>query len=443
MRLPYYFFSIKNIFSILLLFYCFFVCNYKKLYANNLDDDSCFYILDFSSNNSQDNSLEEDIFLAAGSNDRHDRRKNRKLQLSRTDQIPHARLAEATTSYMEGYIQAQIDANYYELQVLVYVDNTGVVFLYNLPSDARIKHSIIAFVEDIPDVEEVREGIMDPEIKEQIEERQPIRHVKGVWFPESTVLFTPLIANPRDPIYSIAYRWGDVVLAKQQIEVSLGDVFPIFRWFNVFKSRGDLQIDIAACMWAAFDMNPKVHPNGETAELITTDYLLSIPVTYAIDQWAFRFRIYHISSHLGDEFMVNNPDVPRVNPSFEVIETFASFQATDSLRLYGGPGFIINSDNSYPMKYIYLEYGIEFRGPGFRHHYHWLYGVPFFALDVQNWQVNHFRPSIVVQLGYEWSKLQGAGRKVRIFGEYHNGYSEGQFFKENTHYWAVRATWGF
>lgn len=439
-RLCYFSFT-KNICQSLLLFYCIFLCHCKKLYSELITiEDTGFYTTDLSSDNFHDLSLEEDILFISGTNEN---KRHRRLQLSRSDQIPQERLAEETASYMEGYIQAQIDANYYELQVLVYVDSDGTVHLYNLPTDARIKQSIIAYVRDIPDVERVQEGILDTEMEAKIAARQPIRRVKGVWFPESTVLFTPLIANPRDPIYSIAYRWGDIVLAKQQVSVSLGDVFPIFRWFNVFNSQGDMQIDIAACMWAAFDMNPKVHPNGETAELITTDYLLSIPLTYAIDIWAFRFRIYHISSHLGDEFMVNNPHVPRVNPSFEAIETFASCQATDGLRIYFGPGFIINSDQSYPMKYFYIEYGFEFRAPGFRHHYHHLYGAPFLAFDVQNWEVNHYRPSIVIQLGYEWSKLQGAGRKVRIFGEYHNGYSEGQFFKENTRYWAIRATWGF
>lgn len=368
---------------------------------------------------------------------------SKRLRLSRTDQIPKERLKEETASYLEGYIQALIDANYYELNVLVYVNKDGKVFLYNLPNDERIKRSIIAFVKDLPDVEEVEEGAIDPEIEERIAQRQPIRQVKGVWFPESTVLFPPLIANPRDPIYSVAYRWSDEVLANNQIAVSLGDVFPIFRWFDVLPPRGDLQIDIGACMWANFNMNPSNTPNGEWAELVTTDYLLSIPLSYAFDKWAFRLRIYHISSHLGDELMFNQPQIMRLNPSFEAIDFFASFQANDGLRLYAGPGFILNSDQSYPLKVFYAEYGLEYRMNGWRHHFHRIYGCPFFAVDIQQWQANHFTPSVTAQLGYEWSKLQGAGRKVRLFGEYHNGYSEGQFFKERTDYFAIRATWGF
>jgi hypothetical protein len=386
--------------------------------------------------NEEISELDDDFHLVA------ETEKKKTLRLSRQDQIPKERLKEETASYLEGYIQALIDANYYELNVLVYVNKEGIVYLYNLPKDDRIRNSILEFVRDLPDVAQVKEADLDASAKARIEERQPIRQVGGVWFPESTVLFQPLIANPREPIYSVAYRWNDI-LAKSQIAISLGDFFPIFRWFNVLPWKGDLQIDIAACVWGNFDMNPKVHPNNEWAELITTDYILMIPISYAINKWSYRLRGYHISSHLGDEYMVNHGNVLRVNPSFEAIDFFISYQATNGLRLYGGPGFVVHSDTSYPMKTFYFEYGLEWRFMGLRYHYHKLYGAPFFAADFQNWQANNFKLSTTLQLGYEWSKLQGAGRKVRLFAEYHNGYSEGQFFYKHTDYIAIRIAWGF
>ncbi len=373
-----------------------------------------------------------------------EKEKKRRMSLSRTDQIPPGRFAEESASYTEGYIQAMIDANYYELNVIVYVDRERVVYLYNLPSDARIKKSIIAFVQDIPDVADVKQGEMDAAIKKRVEERQgAIRQIKGVWFPESTVLFPPIIANPREPLYSIAYRWFDDVLAPQLIAVSLGDVFPIFRWFDVFPAHGDLQIDIAACAWADFNMSPEVHPNNEWAELINTDYLIAIPISYAFDKWAFRLRGYHISGHLGDEFIVNNPGFTRVNPSFEAIDFMGSYQITSGLRVYGGPGFVVHSDDTFPMKVFYVEMGLEWRFYGLRMHSHKLYGAPFFAGDLQLWEATNYQPSGTVMLGYEFSKLQGAGRKVRLFVEYHNGYSAGQFWNKTCQYLGIRASWGF
>ena len=53
--------------------------------------------------------------------------KKKNLRLSRQDQIPEERLKEETASYLEGYIQALIDANYYELNVLEIPENGSVL----------------------------------------------------------------------------------------------------------------------------------------------------------------------------------------------------------------------------------------------------------------------------------------------------------------------------
>ena len=390
---------------------------------------------------SGDECRKEQIWRDAQSLTRKRRKSGSHLKNISKDQIPVALLEEESVCYLEGYIQALIDANFYENYVVVYVDRNKVVYLYNLPSDQRIKNSIIAFVKDLPGIKDVKEKEIDKAAAEKVREKRMQSHAPGVWFPESTVLFSPLIANPRDPVYSLAYRWGDEVIANEQIAISLGDIFPLYRFFNVWG--GDLQIDIGACMWANFDMNPVVTPNNEAVELVTTDYILSIPISYAKDNYSLRLRIYHISSHLGDEFMVNQPQVARVNPSFEAIDFFGSYQFQDSLRLYAGPGVIINSDPSFPMKYAYFEYGFEFKPLVQKYNHPRLYGGPFLALDCQQWQLHNYRPSLTLQLGYSWYKFERAGRNLRLFVEYHNGYSEGQFFDQITEYWAIRGAWGF
>lgn len=373
--------------------------------------------------------------------EKKEKKKKWSLRLTKKDHLPADMLEQESSCYLEGYIQALIDANYYENYVIVSVDDDHVVYLYNLPSDQRIKNSIISFVEDLPGIKTVKVKDIDKGTAEKIKADRHDFHLVGVWFPETTVLFQPLIANPRDPVYSIAYRWGDHVVAKNQIAISLGDIFPIYRFFDIWG--GDLQIDIGMCMWADFNMAPERHVADEWAELVTTDYILSIPISYSTGIHSFRLRAYHISSHLGDEFMVNNPEQPRVNPSFEAIDFFWSLQFRDALRLYFGPGFIVNSDQSFPMKVFYFEYGLEFRPFTHKYRHPRLYGNPFFALDCQNWQVVNYRPSVTLQLGYQWSKLERAGRNLRLFIEYHNGYSEGQFFDRTTEYWALRGAWGF
>jgi len=395
------------------------------------------YVLKASSESQIDSSKHPLICFDAKAT----RAPTKNLRLTQKDHIPIELLGEESVCYLEGYIQALIDSDFYETYVIVSVDKDKNVYLYNLPSDLRIKNSIISFVQDLPGIGKVVEKEIDKSVADRVQERRVNLSLTGVWFPESTVLFEPLIASPRDPVYSIAYRFGDYVLAKDQIAISLGDIFPIYRFFNVFG--GDVQIDIGACMWANFDMNPTNQPNGEWAELVTTDYILSIPISYSRNNYSFRLRAYHISSHLGDEYMVNQPDVIRTNPSFEAIDFFGSLQFNQALRFYFGPGVIVNYDNSFPMGRFYFEYGLEFRPLVHKYKHPRLYGYPFFALDCQNWQVHDYRPSLTTQLGYEWAKYERAGRNFRVFFEYHNGYSEGQFFDQITEYWAIRGAWGF
>lgn len=370
-------------------------------------------------------------------------------QISRQDKLsgnhlPKEHLKEERASYLQGYIQALIDSYYHELNVFVYVNRNHVVFLYNLPKDRQMRNSIIAFVKNLPaGVKKVKEGAINSTIRQHIQKHIPTRKVRGVWFPESTVLFSPLIASSREPMYSVAYRWNDV-LAKHQIAISLGDIFPIFRWFNILY--GDMQLDVETCVWGNFDLNPTANISQKYeawSELITTDFILAIPLSYAIDKYSLRIRIYHISSHLGDEFIVAHPHIKRLNPSFEAIDIIHSYLTNYDLRFYGGPGFILNSDPSFPLKWFYFQYGCEWRPISFRSYYHSLYGSIFFALDIQHWQIHSFRPGINVQGGCEWSKLQGVGRKARIFLEYKNGFSEGQFFLQSTQYVAFRLSWGF
>lgn len=366
--------------------------------------------------------------------------------MARAEAFPDQKMEDTTDHYLEGYIQALVDMHYYEHKVVVLVDD-HVVYLYNLPHNELLCNSIIAFVEDVPCVCEVR---VKSELSEEECERRrgyvELPCINGVWFPQQTVLYPPMIADPRQVMYSVAYRANDEVVGNKCIAIAMGDNFPIYRWYNVFPWCGDLQIGIEAGIWAPFNFEDVPHVHGTYCELFNTDYLLGIPLDYAVDRWAFRLRIYHISSHLGDEFLVNHPyflDL-RVNPSFEALEFFTSCQVTRFLRVYAGPGFILHSDKTFPMDTFYIEYGAEARFFPKRFCYQRLYGTFFAAIDVQNWQIRDWEFDWTIKAGYEFSKLEGVGRKMRLFASYHDGFSyEGQFFLEKTDYWEFGLSWGF
>ncbi|MFA5250022.1 MAG: DUF1207 domain-containing protein [Parachlamydiales bacterium] len=363
--------------------------------------------------------------------------------LSRSDNLPNEALKGASDSYFEGYIQALLDIHYYEYQVVVIVKEHKV-WLANLSKNELIAQSIVAFVKDIPGVEEVQvlNGVPPKELvkREKYVERPQVR---GIWFPQTTELYQPMIASPRCVTYSINYRAYDKVMGRKSVSISMGDDFPVFRWLDISRWRGDLQVGIEACMWAVFNLDPHPDLYGGT-ELVNTDFYVGIPLSFATNKWSFKGRVYHISSHVGDEFLENHPSFFRKNPSYEAVDFFMSFQAREHLRLYAGPGFILHSDNSFPMKKGYVEYGTEIRFLGYKFYYHRLYGNWVVAAHFRNWQYLKWDFDGTFLLGYEFSKLQGVGRKIRFLTTCHTGFSvEGQFSRQRTTYGQIGFSYGF
>ena len=222
--------------------------------------------------------------------------------IKRGDSLPVENFEHATDPYLEGYIQALIDSNYYDYEVIVTVKDHNV-YLANLPKNDLMAKSIISFVQDLPGVKSVQvQELSEQELVSRKKYTEAPR-VNGIWFPQATVLFQPLIADPREPTYAVNYRFGDKVMGKKAVAVSLGDDFPIFRWRDVFRWHGDLQIGIQAGVWAVFNFDHVHDRRANTCELMNTDYLVGLPLSYAFDKWSFRLRVYHISGHLGDELL--------------------------------------------------------------------------------------------------------------------------------------------
>lgn len=278
--------------------------------------------------------------------------------------------------------------------------------------------------------------------------------LRGIWIPEAPVLFEPLAASPREICYSLAWRMYDRALRFEShpevdqenvsgnniVAVSYGDQFPIYRFFKVWPWGGELQIDLQGALWAVFA------PSHECAPLINADYYVGIPITYAAGCWSFRLRGYHISCHIGDEFLQLKPDFDRRNPSSEFVDFFASYMYHGQIRVYAGAGAAVTQDSTFKSSRVFVEAGTEIRPAALRRYSYknTLYGVPIFAMHFtyRNKHVNHIDSTYI--LGYEWGKCSGLQHKTRVFIEYHDGYSmEGQFCKRPTKYFSLKMTWSY
>ena len=69
---------------------------------------------------------------------------------------------------------------------------------------------------------------------------------------------------------------------------------------NAIVRAGTLVVngELVGNVYAQFDLNRPSY------DLINADYLIGLPLTFRFDRFSGRARLYHQSSHLGDEFVL-------------------------------------------------------------------------------------------------------------------------------------------
>ncbi len=149
-------------------------------------------------------------------------------------------------------------------------------------------------------------------------------------------LFQPLLSDPKQPRFSASYLWGESSsLDTQAGAVAFGANFGIVRWGGATLDEG-VQISLAGGVFAQFDML------APSMDLMNADYVIGIPVALSAGGFTGRVRLYHQSSHLGDEFLIRTQP-QRVNLSFESLEVLFS-GGLGPWRAYGGGEYLVRHD---------------------------------------------------------------------------------------------------
>jgi hypothetical protein len=160
---------------------------------------------------------------------------------------------------------------------------------------------------------------------------------------------------------------------------------------------------------------------------------------YRYDRFSAITRLFHQSSHLGDEFLLRNR-VNRINLSFEAVDLRLSYELFgDVLRLYGGGGYLFDQDPA-DLKPGFLQWGVEFRSPwrGPREAFR-----PIAAVDIQNREENNWHTDFSLRAGIEFEGWLAA-RSLQIMLEYFRGHSpNGQFYRNKIDYIGLGAHFNF
>ena len=85
-------------------------------------------------------------------------------------------------------------------------------------------------------------------------------------------------------------------------------------------------------------------PSG-SKDLINADYTVGLLTSYWTGPFSGFLRVHHLSSHLGDEFILNSQTpINRINLSFEELDLKVSYELASWLRIYGGEGMLVGRD---------------------------------------------------------------------------------------------------
>lgn len=245
-------------------------------------------------------------------------------------------------------------------------------------------------------------------------------------------IFCPLVADPKGMRSFLSYQRtiGEDDSLTTIGAIGIADEFGIVRWGGVRLGNG-VQLSLQAGIFAQFDLD------AESYDLLNADYVVGLPLTIRAGSFSARARIYHQSSHLGDEFLLRPQDSIRVNLSFESAELILSADA-GPLRLYGGGEYLFNRSPDD------LEHYVAHGGVELRPMRPYLAMGPFglvrtvAALDLKASQEQEWKPSVSLRAGLEFDRRRASDPPARrwsiLFESYTGPSPYGQFFREEIQY---------
>jgi Protein of unknown function (DUF1207) len=255
---------------------------------------------------------------------------------------------------------------------------------------------------------------------------------RGIAILPADELFGALLADPRWPRFEVGYQrylasdvLGDVAAA------NFGETFALVR--GPLSSQTNWEFGIQGGTFSVFDLN------APSTDLVNTDFLGGVYGSLRRGPFAGFLRVFHESSHLGDEFLLRTrPD--RVNLSFEEADLLGSVNVTHWFRLYGGGGYIFLREPS-DLRPGVLQTGAELTSPNA---YWGRHLRPLAAVDLQFREESEWRTDVSARAGVRIESAALSRMQLLFTLQYYRGRSpNGQFYDSPIEFLGVGAQLGF
>lgn len=237
-------------------------------------------------------------------------------------------------------------------------------------------------------------------------------------------LFDDLLADPRNPRFTLGlleYQGHERLHSVAM--TSFGETFGLIR--GATPLDGLWQLGLQASVFGIFDLD------SDSNDLLNNDYRVGVPLSYRRGSLSAQLRVYHQSSHLGDEYILRDSftNSSRSNLSYEGVDFRTSWNCTEWIRAYGGARYILSQvDDGVDVGRWSVIYGTEVVSP-------WgLHGGkirPLVAAHVEQWKFRDWEPDLSLRAGILIDNMRGVGDRAVVALAYYKGRDyNGQFLLE-------------
>ncbi len=244
--------------------------------------------------------------------------------------------------------------------------------------------------------------------------------------------FKPLVADPKQPQFFFSFLRMKAQSDRANVAaVGYGENFGLVKWLGERPGDGT-QLSLNAGLFAQFNLSTP------SANLVNADYTVGLALSRRAGPWSGRLNLWHLSSHLGDEFLLDEPNVERINLSLIALDGLVSHE-WKHWRLYGGGGYLLHR-NPEELDRGLARTGLEYHASERL----WGIGRPVAGLDVSSIEAQHWDLGISLKAGFVFGQPEPGRRRARLLAEAYKGFTPfGQFYNTRIEYYGVGFYLGF
>lgn len=186
---------------------------------------------------------------------------------------------------------------------------------------------------------------------------------------------------------------------------------------DAIKPEG-FQLDLEGAVFA------RVLPDEPSSMLVGSDYRVGMLGTNRCEGTAIKYGYYHVSSHIGDEYLLANPTFNRINYVRDSLIIGMTQDVGYSTQIYGEFAYALGMEGG--AKPLEFQFGAQYLPVAMSS----LRGAPYLASNLHFREEFGGRCGVNTSAGWGWQSLE-TGSRLRLGAQYYNGPSlQYQFFDQ-------------